>query len=170
MVGQGVVFLKTYLTWLAHEDPLARFLFLGKESESLKHQFKDDIALQKRIFVTGQIDEEQISQYLSISDLYAVFFPDGASTRRTSLMAGLSHGVAIVSNSGVLTDKDLASSQAVYLLKDFTEKEFTALKESLKDKQWVERRRLNALFYFDKNFSWPKIAADYCHLLKGSMQ
>ncbi len=168
MAGEAVVFLKTFLTWLANENSLARFLFLGKESKSLKQEFKGDIALHERIFATGQISEEQISQSLSISDLYVVFYPDGASTRRTSLMAGLAHGMATVSNSGILTDADLASSQAVYLIRDFSEKEFTALKESLKDKKWLENMRHQAFQYFEKNLSWPKISADYCHLLKGS--
>jgi glycosyltransferase involved in cell wall biosynthesis len=170
MIGQGVVFLKTFLKWLANVDPLARFLFLGKDSELLKQQFNRDTELQKRIIATGKIPETQISPYLSLSNLFAVFYPDGASTRRTSFIVGLAHGIPTISNLGLLTNKNLISSNAACLLKDVSEEELTELKSCLGDRKWLENMGRQARSYFEKNLSWPKIAADYCHLLNGSTE
>ncbi len=168
MVGEGLLLFKTFLTWLAKDNPLARFLFLGKGSESLKINM--DSALQQRIYATGEISAHQITEYLAISSLYAVFYPDGASTRRTSLITGLAHGMAIVSNCGILTNSDLISSQAVHLLKDVSEKELTDFKKSLEDKTFIDNIRYKARSYFEKNLSWPRIASEYFQLLNGSDQ
>jgi glycosyltransferase involved in cell wall biosynthesis len=168
MLGKGFTFLQMFITWLANENPLARFLFLGKESGSLKERFSSNIALQKLITATGKIDEEQIAECLSISDLYAVFYPDGASTRRTSLITGLAHGMAVISNSGNLTDHGLASSNAVYLLKDGSTEELSAFKELLKDKKFLDGLRSQAGQFYENNLSWPKIAAEYSQVLNGS--
>jgi glycosyltransferase involved in cell wall biosynthesis len=170
MNGKGFTFLQKFLTWLANENPLARFLFLGKESESLKKQFGSKVSVQKLITATGRIREEQIAELLSISDLYAVFYPDGASMRRTSLITGLAHGMAIISNSGDLTDQTLASSHAVYLLKDGSAEEFNALKDLLKDEKFLEGLRSRSNQYFEQKLSWSKIATEYFHVLNGSTQ
>lgn len=168
MVGEGLDLFKRFVTWFANDNPMARFLFLGKGSESLKIEMDHDV--QECIHVTGEIPPEQITEYLAISTLYAVFYPDGASTRRTSLITGLAHGVATVSNCGILTDSDLISSGALYLLKDLTEKELNEFKKSLQDKTFMDNMRYQARSYFDKNLSWPKIVSQYCHLLNGSSQ
>jgi hypothetical protein len=42
--------------------------------------------------------------HLSACDLLLQPYPDGITTRRTSAMAGLAHGRALVTNSGHLTE------------------------------------------------------------------
>jgi glycosyltransferase involved in cell wall biosynthesis len=168
MVGEGLDLFKRFVAWLANDNASARFLFLGKGSGSLKAKMDD--SLQEHIHATGEIPAEQITEYLAVSNLYAVFYPDGASTRRTSLITGLAHGIATVSNRGILTDSDLISSGALYLLQDLNEKELTEFKKSLEDKSFMDNMRLLSRSYFDKNLSWPKIASEYSHLLNGSTQ
>jgi glycosyltransferase involved in cell wall biosynthesis len=170
MIGYGFDLLQGFLTWFANENPLSRFLFLGKQSDLLKQRFDSNRAIQLRSVATGEISEEQITQFLSISNLYAVFYPDGASTRRTSLMAGLAHGMPIISNCGILTDENLASSQAIYLIKDGSTEEFNALKIRLLEEKFLPNLRQQSRVYFDKNLSWPKIAAQYFQILNGSAQ
>jgi glycosyltransferase involved in cell wall biosynthesis len=52
----------------------------------------------------GQLDAEELSWRLSASDLLLLPFTDGVSTRRTTLMAGLAHGVPVVGSRGTNTD------------------------------------------------------------------
>jgi glycosyltransferase involved in cell wall biosynthesis len=81
-------------------------LLLGKGS----HQFANEISkkypdLKKRIHATGPLQDHDLSHHLSACDLVLQPFPDGLSTRRTSLMNALAHGIPVVSNSGHLTEE-----------------------------------------------------------------
>lgn len=52
----------------------------------------------------GELEPEEVSWRLRASDLLLLPFTDGVSTRRTTLMAGLAHGLPIVGTQGVNTD------------------------------------------------------------------
>jgi glycosyltransferase involved in cell wall biosynthesis len=70
-----------------------------------------------RIYGTGPLPARSISRHLSACDLLLQPFVDGVTTRRTSVMAGLSHGCAVVSNAGHLTEKFWRSADALALCK-----------------------------------------------------
>jgi glycosyltransferase involved in cell wall biosynthesis len=166
VIEEGLSTFKRFLTWFANINSEVRYLFMGKGSESLKiHMDKN---LQDRIHATGEIPGAQITELFAISNLFAVFYPDGASTRRTSLISGLAHGIPTVSNLGILTDSDLIASNAVYLLKDLSDKELDHFKKSMEDETFMNSLRQRARSYFEQKLSWPKIASDYSHLLNGS--
>ena len=52
----------------------------------------------------GALPGEAVSVHLSAMDLLLAPFVDGASTRRGSMIAGLQHGLAVLSTDGPLTD------------------------------------------------------------------
>ncbi|WP_406701332.1 glycosyltransferase family 4 protein (plasmid) [Singulisphaera sp. Ch08] len=60
--------------------------------------------LAGRLIAAGTLSRAEVSIYLQACDLLVQPYPDGLSSRRTSLMAGLAHGVATVSNLGVLSE------------------------------------------------------------------
>jgi glycosyltransferase involved in cell wall biosynthesis len=68
-----------------------------------------------RIQATGRLEPKELSCALSACDLMIQPFEDGVSTRRTSLMAGLVHGRAIVTTSGTSTEALWPQSGAVAL-------------------------------------------------------
>lgn len=55
----------------------------------------------------GRIEARLVSQALQAADLLVLPFEDGVSERRTSFMAGLSHGCAVVTTVGVSTGQTL---------------------------------------------------------------
>jgi glycosyltransferase involved in cell wall biosynthesis len=57
-----------------------------------------------RIISPGRLPDERLAALVAASDLFLAPFVDGASTRRTSFMAGLCEQVAVVSTRGALTD------------------------------------------------------------------
>ena len=61
---------------------------------------------QGRIHATGGISasDPRLSAHLSACDLMIQPYPDGVSSRRTSLLAPLAHGVPIVTTSGPFTE------------------------------------------------------------------
>ncbi|MGB8510838.1 MAG: glycosyltransferase family 4 protein [Pyrinomonadaceae bacterium] len=73
-------------------------------------------SLAGRIHATGLLDERELSTHLAACDVLVQPFTDGVSTRRTSVMAGLAHGLPIVTTCGRLTETLWAKSNAVKLV------------------------------------------------------
>ncbi len=59
------------------------------------------------IEVLGHLEESKVSQVLLESDLLCVPFTDGVSTRRGTVMAGLEHGLAVLSTDSYNTLDDI---------------------------------------------------------------
>lgn len=71
-------------------------------------------ASEKALFrALGYLPEAQVAEALGAADVLAVPFFDGASERRTSLMAGLAAGVAVATTTGASTGPTLASASFI---------------------------------------------------------
>lgn len=57
-----------------------------------------------RVHATGEIDPAGLSRAIQACDLFVQPYPDGATTRRTSLATLLAHGAAVVTTSGAYTE------------------------------------------------------------------
>ncbi len=68
-----------------------------------------------RMIATGELAAEALSCAISACDLMLQPYPDGVTTRRTSLTVALAHGRAIVTTAGALTEPLWAASGAVVL-------------------------------------------------------
>jgi glycosyltransferase involved in cell wall biosynthesis len=53
---------------------------------------------------TGSVGPEQLASSFAAGDIFLGAFIDGVSTRRTSVMTALQHGMATVATDGVWTD------------------------------------------------------------------
>lgn len=70
----------------------ARLLYIGPNGETMRQVLGD----MEPISTEGPLPFEEISRRFMAMDLYLAPFSDGVSTRRTSLMASLQHGIASV--------------------------------------------------------------------------
>jgi glycosyltransferase involved in cell wall biosynthesis len=70
----------------------------------------------RRLHASGPLTERDLSLHLSASDLMLQLYPDGASARRTTLLAGLAHGRALLSTSGPATEPLWKRNGAVMLM------------------------------------------------------
>ena len=70
-------------------------------------------AIADRMHATEGLRGEELSVHLSACDLMIQPYPDGISTRRTSAMAALLHGRAMVTTIGRLTEPLWSESGAV---------------------------------------------------------
>jgi glycosyltransferase involved in cell wall biosynthesis len=68
-----------------------------------------------RIVATGALDGADVAAHLCASDVLVQPYPDGVSSRRTSVMAGLALGVPTATNAGFLTEPLWRESRAVAL-------------------------------------------------------
>jgi glycosyltransferase involved in cell wall biosynthesis len=61
-------------------------------------------ALAGRLVITGGLEASAVSRYLQVCDLLVQPYPGGICARRTSAMAGLVHGLVVVSSNGSFTE------------------------------------------------------------------
>ena len=73
-------------------------------------------SLAGRLFATGRLTAGDVSRHVAACDLMLQPYPDGISSRRTSVMVALAHGRAIVTTAGWLTESMWADSGAAVLV------------------------------------------------------
>ena len=90
---------------LLTSDPEIAMICTGAGSESFAQSMRVAYpALRGRITGTGRAAASDISVRLQACDLLVQPYPDGVTTRRTSVMAALSNGRAVVTSDGPLTE------------------------------------------------------------------
>lgn len=101
---------------LSETDDCA-MLLVGRGSEALCGEIlRTHPRLSGRVHATGTLAPEALSRHLAACDLLVQPYPDGVSARRTSVMAGLAHGLAVVTTEGRLTESVWGESGAVRLV------------------------------------------------------
>lgn len=109
------VLVPTLLNVLREGDDRVVIL-LGRGGEIVRDELvKRNHELATRVFAPGELSPLELSNHLQTVDVMVQPFPDGISTRRTSAMACLQHGLATVSTSGDLTESFWAETNAVLL-------------------------------------------------------
>jgi glycosyltransferase involved in cell wall biosynthesis len=82
-----------------------RLLLIGSNSDLYRESFVGRYPeFAARIFATGTSNARGISRSLMVCDLMVQPYPDGVNGRRTSCLAGLSHGKPVVTTSGQMTE------------------------------------------------------------------
>lgn len=108
---------------------------------------------------------DEVSDYLFASDIYAVPYKDGLTTRRTSALAGMAHGLPTLSTKGPATPDIFVAGQNLALTPLEDE---VALYHALLDlaTSSEKRRRLgNAARVLSMQFSWEFIARQFADVL-----
>lgn len=107
MLLEALVFLTT--------RPDARILLLGENGPAFADTVRRHIPrLHEAVLAPGRLTAEEVSLHLQASDIAIQPYPDGADTRRTSLMACLANGVPTITTRGRFTTADVILSVAGY--------------------------------------------------------
>jgi len=108
--------LEVAIPALLERAPDASILLLGEGGVALRQRLVDACpALSRRIWATGPLAAREASLHLLACDLMLQPFVEGVTTRRTSVMAALLHGVPTVTTSGRLTEPLWRQTGAVAL-------------------------------------------------------
>jgi glycosyltransferase involved in cell wall biosynthesis len=109
--------LEPILLQIARDTPSRLVLLLmGINSEQFRTRLiEKHPALVGTLQATGPLQPEDLSRYITACDFLIQPYPDGASSRRTSLMAGLAHGKPVVTTAGPGTEPVWEDSRAVRL-------------------------------------------------------
>jgi glycosyltransferase involved in cell wall biosynthesis len=108
--------LKPALVTLLSEDPNVEAVCLGGGSDDFVRSILASApALKGRLGATGRASASEIATTLSACDLLVQPYPDGVTTRRTSVMAGLINGCPVLTTTGFLTEPVWPDTGAVAL-------------------------------------------------------
>jgi glycosyltransferase involved in cell wall biosynthesis len=109
--------LTPVLTDLLRRDAGRVALLIGRGGKGYADRLRRDYPdLAGRVVATGGLDARQLADHLAACDLLLQPYPDGASGRRASLMAGVALGVPAVSTCGPRTEPVWAEAKALYLV------------------------------------------------------
>jgi glycosyltransferase involved in cell wall biosynthesis len=97
----------------------------------------------ERIHATGYVPSEDLARHLAACDVFVQPYPDGVTSRRTSVMAALAVGRAVVTTAGHLTESLWKDRDPVALVDIQDRAGFAAVVARLLDDA-EERRRLAA--------------------------
>jgi hypothetical protein len=108
--------LRAILPALAARVPGVRVALLGDGGPAfLSELSRSHPELAANAWAPGRLDPPAVAAALHACDLLLQPYPDGITTRRTSVMAGLKNGVATVSTAGELTEPVWAETGAAAL-------------------------------------------------------
>lgn len=112
--GSLAPMLEQVLPRLLRMHPKTTALLLGANGDRFAEGlYRGHPELRGRVFGPGVLKQGQLSLHLSACDLLLQPYPDGATGRRSSLMAGLAHGRPVVTTIGPLSEPLWAESGAV---------------------------------------------------------
>jgi glycosyltransferase involved in cell wall biosynthesis len=109
--------LEPALRGLLARDPRTLVYCLGRNSERFVSRLRATCAdgAAERVVASGVLDPDELSIGLQACDVVVQPYPDGVTTRRTSLMAALANGVPAVTTAGRLTEAIWTAHDAVAL-------------------------------------------------------
>lgn len=137
-----------------------RFLYIGPNGPTVAAELAPT-----QVIAAGALPPAEVSSLLPAMDIYLAPFSDGVSTRRTSVMAALQHGLAVVGTRGHLTDTMLSAvdGQAMVLADVAEPQQFgecvaaLAQNADARSEIGIEARK-----FYEANFGWERMA---CTLL-----
>lgn len=100
--------LLAYAVELLARDARVRLLLIGRDSPAAAEELvAREPSLRGRVHATGELAPDEVSRHLQACDLVVQPYADGVSSRRTTVMAALAHGVPVVTMAGRFTEREV---------------------------------------------------------------
>jgi glycosyltransferase involved in cell wall biosynthesis len=147
-------------TWgaLRGRYPGLQLVVIGADADEMRRR-APSIAWDESVRWTGYLPPADVSTWLWASDLLLAPFDDGISTRRTSVITALAHGLPVVSTRGALTDRDVFDNSPVVLTDVDDEAGIVdAVERLIRDRDARHSLRQSSLGFYQSHFAWPSIA------------
>jgi glycosyltransferase involved in cell wall biosynthesis len=145
---------------LLGSDPVPQMILLmGMGSQEYRDALiRRQPQLSGRIQATGVLPSEDLSCHIAACDLMIQPYPDGVSSRRTSFMAGLSHGKPVVTTAGPATEDIWATLEAAAMAPAGDAAGFVGLVRRYRDDaQGRARMAVAARRIYQDNFELPHV-------------
>jgi len=159
--------MKALGQWLATAPAETSLTWLGRSSDEMRATWCDVWKLPAtRVTFAGGRPAAEVSAVLQAARIGLAPYENGASTRRTSLVAMLEHGLPVVAVDGLYTSDWLRDSGACAWSPEGQPSAFTAALTALvADHPRQSILSSNASALFDARLSWPRIGEAYARVL-----
>lgn len=136
-------------------EPLRIGALLGRGGREFAAELVGDRPdLRGRVVATGGLPPDSLAAHLAACDLLIQPYPDGASSRRGSLMAGMGLGLPIVTTDGLFTEPQWRDSGAVALAPAANAGRMIDLADALlRDSRAREQLRASASALYARRFA-----------------
>jgi glycosyltransferase involved in cell wall biosynthesis len=109
--------LRTIVPTILSVNSSVVMLLIGVNGDAFRQALiSKNPALADRILATGALQADELSLAISACEILLQPYPDGVTTRRTSMMAALEHARAIVTTRGPFTEPLWERSGAVAMV------------------------------------------------------
>lgn len=137
---------------------MSQLNFVSNAYHNKIKQLIESLALDKSIFITGYMASQEVSKFLSFSDICVLPFTDGVTLRRGTLMAALCHGKAIISTRSNYIPSQLVDKENICLISVNNVKELEEAIKLLCIDNELRKKIAEKSEKLSKDFSWDKIA------------
>jgi glycosyltransferase involved in cell wall biosynthesis len=138
-----------------------RWVVIGSERKDAGRLLPGMSAAEEVLF-TGYSPPKDVSRWLAAADLCLVPFVDGISSRRTSAVAAMAHGLPVASTAGKLTDSIFRSGPVLLWPAD-TAGMAEAARKLLADPKALDALRKPTSRFHDTHFAWRRIVDKIAH-------
>lgn len=155
----------------------AKLLWIGGSSPDHQQMMRVEEVMRDRgldendVEWTGALSHPEVSRLLSVCDLMVLPFIDGVSTRRTSAVTALEHGLPLLTTRGACLEPWFVHGENVYLS---PVGDVSALGEALVElaRKPEIRARIGkgARDLYETHFAWDVIARQVASLVEGGPQ
>jgi hypothetical protein len=154
--------------WLGEAGGGVRVRWMTRSGAAVRHFVEEQCgSWPSGLEVLERAPADEISRVLASATVFLAPIVDGVSTRRTTVMAALAHGLPIVGTDGPCTDEVLRTSEAFALSPPEDGQAWIAqLERVLGDAALRARMGRAARALYESRFTWDRIAAAYLALLK----
>ena len=168
---KGADYLIEALAELRQRDLDLRLVFIGASSNPIdsgadsayRQQLDERIrkhALQECIHWTGFISDDEVAACLNAMDLITLPFLDGASYRRSTLIAAIHQGCAILTTQAAVETDSFKHGENLFFIPSHSSEEITtAIAQLMGNPLQLERLRHGARD-LRSHFDWDVIATD----------
>ena len=140
--------------------PLSIVLFGKGSQEFLESLLRMEPAISGKVHACPFLSTHDLSHMLQSTDLLVLPFPEGANSRRTTLMAGLSHGVPILSTRGMLTEPLWSEQPGVAMVPaENVDAMVLEAENLLKDNAARKELGMSGLRLYQNHFEWSHTIA-----------
>jgi glycosyltransferase involved in cell wall biosynthesis len=127
-----------------------------------------ELGLENRVTWTGFVNDNEVSAYLAATDAVVMPFRDGASFRRSSLMAAIHHACAIISTTSRVEIPEFENERILLVSPDDNQalaEAINRLKESPELCDTLRKNVQELRHYFD----WDVIATDTLRIFEQAL-
>jgi glycosyltransferase involved in cell wall biosynthesis len=146
--------LEPVILRISREMPDQPLLLMGMNSQEFREKLiVKHPELEPNLHATGPLAPEDLSSHIAACEVMIQPYPDGATTRRTSLMVGLAHGKPVVTTRSNVTEPLWEQSAAVAMTPCGDSDAFVKLlRDLLQDSKERVRMRHAAVSLYHERF------------------